>query len=111
MRDGSIHELSTLRHRDHPLIQQLEKDCTKLRLRVDTLETALEWLRDNPSLDAAALCDIATTVLLSGLPLCGNCGHPKHVINSEICTVCINESLDGNRAIGDCCAAYMLVAA
>ena len=102
------HEFVTMQHRDHALIQQLEKDCTKLRQRVDVLETGLKWIRDNPKTDADALRDIAVTILLSGLPLCGNCGHPRHVKNSEVCLICRDESINGNRPIEDCCAAYVL---
>jgi len=136
------HEFVTMQHRDHALIQQLEKECTELRLqvdglkavidekeafinaqeeelnekeehrdpiaqRVDVLETALKWIRDNPNTDADALRDIAITVLLSGLPLCGNCGHPRHIDNSEVCQICRDESINGNRPIEDCCAAYV----
>lgn len=101
----SIHALATLINRNHPLIQQLEKDCTALRLRVQVLEDALMWLRDHP-LDAGAVHDIAVTVLDANAPTCGNCKHPKHIANSERCQICLAESNAGNRAIGDCCASY-----
>lgn len=100
------HELIVMRHRDHALIQQLEKDCTALRQENAQIKQSLKMVRRAGQLFKDAL-DEQDFEFVALATRCGNCGHPEHIANSEVCPICSNEQILGVRRIEDCCAAYV----